>query len=284
MKIRDVLSLLCGYQGDDVDEGFRKLYESFGIPRDLADSYHAVIHSESEWNMDSELNARASMVQNNTVEGQNAEFHLNGPIVSAGVANFLREIGEEAVSARDFRNYLAANEGDVTVRFNSPGGSVSQAAEIISLLAERQQKAKVTAIIDGVAASAAAITFLSAKTRLVSEYSRLMFHRSHVALLVQGNVADVRRAAESTIQQMESFDALQIAAYRKVTGADESEARTVFDKDTWFNPDEALANNLATGKAFENEPKASTETPEAQAIEKAGRDLIELYELAAFMA
>lgn len=290
MKIRDLLSLLCGYQGEDVQEGFMNLYRSFGIPETAARDYMKATYPKIEtvdsdfMNAELELRSSDSTVQNNTVEGKTGEFRIVGPIVPAGTANFFRSFGEEATSARDLRDFLAEHEGDVTLRFNSPGGIVTQAAEMVSLLAERQQKAKVTAIVDGMAASAAAILFLAAKERLVSEYGRLMFHRSHIALLVQGNVNDIQRAAESVIQQMDSFDKLQIAAYQRVTGADDEAARAVFDKDTWFNQGDALENKLATGKAFESEPKASTEQPpEAQAIENASRDLMELFELASFI-
>ena len=165
-------------------------------------------------------------------------------------------------------------------------GLVSQAAEMISLLAERrQQKATITAIVDGLAASAAAMVLLGAQSRLVSEYAQVMYHRGQVALLVKGNVHDVQRATTSVIQQMESFDSTMIKALQKVTGKDESEVTAIMDNETYFNAEAALDNGIATGKAFADEAPSESETSpkEAKAIQNAARDLTDMYELSALM-
>ena len=284
MKIKDVLNLLCGYQGDDAIEGFRELYLSFGIPLSVAAEYADGNPYVAVGDMEAEMKADVSSASNNNIESSDGEFRLVGPIVSAGTAEFLRYLGEDATSAKDLRGFLAKNDGDITLRINSPGGLVSQAAEMISLLAERrQQKAKITAIVDGLAASAAAMVLLGAQNRLVSEYAQVMYHRGQVALLVKGNVHDVQRATTSVIQQMESFDNTMIKALQKVTGKDESEVTAIMDNETYFNAGAALDNGIATGKAFADESPSESNPKEAKAIQNAARDLNDMYELTALM-
>ena len=284
MKIKNVLNLLCGYQGDDVTEGFHKLYSSFGIPESAIKAYRFADGANTRLPDLEAAISESSSVNNNNIENKTGEFRLVGPIVTAGTAEFLRWLGEDATSAKDLREFLANNEGDITIRINSPGGLVSQAAEMISLLAERmQQKATITAIVDGIAASAAAMVLIGPKKRLVSEFSQVMYHRGRIALLVEGDVNDVRRATNSVIKQMESFDATIVAALMKVTGKDESEVTAIIDNETYFNATEALDNGIATGKAFEieNMEAPSEDNPdEAKAIHNANNDLLRLYELA----
>lgn len=293
MKIRDRLNLLCGYNGNDIVEGFGEVYSSLGIPEIVARKWIAEDPNGCILNklpMDTEIRIEDLEAHNKTLETQDdeGEFLLHGVITSSGTASFLREMGEDAVSAKDLREFLAENESDVTLRINTPGGSTSQAAEMISMLAERRKKgSKITAIVDGFAASAGGIILLSANERLVSEYAQIMFHRAHISLFIHGNMHDIREITNSVINQMESFDAVQIAAFERITGKSKSEVIEIFDKETWFNSNEAIENKIATGKAFDEPEPESPSVPdmkETKAIEDAGRDLINLYELAALMS
>ena len=66
------------------------------------------------------------------------------------------EIGGWGITAKDFASALKAVPKDhkITLRINSPGGSVVDGAAIYNLLAERS--ASITTKIDGLAASMAA--------------------------------------------------------------------------------------------------------------------------------
>ena len=62
--------------------------------------------------------------------------------------------GDE-VTPKAFREELEAEEGDVTVWINSPGGNVFAAAEIYTMLCDH--KGRITVKIDAIAASAASV-------------------------------------------------------------------------------------------------------------------------------
>ena len=65
------------------------------------------------------------------------EVLITGPITPD--ASFVRDVlDEDAVSAKDIREALDKMKGDLIVRINSPGGHVSEAAEIFSRLQESQ--------------------------------------------------------------------------------------------------------------------------------------------------
>ena len=59
------------------------------------------------------------------------------------------------ITPQDFRDELEAEEGDVTVWINSPGGNVFAAAEIYTML--KEYKGAVTVKIASIAASAASV-------------------------------------------------------------------------------------------------------------------------------
>ena len=67
------------------------------------------------------------------------------------------------VSARTFREALNKITGDVTVRINSPGGDAWEGSAIYQALVERRNSgAKVSAVVDGLAASAASMVMMAA--------------------------------------------------------------------------------------------------------------------------
>ena len=68
----------------------------------------------------------------------------------------------DSVTPATFHDELEAEEGDVTVWINSPGGSVFAAAEIYAML--KDHKGKVTVKIDAIAASAASVIAMAGDT------------------------------------------------------------------------------------------------------------------------
>ena len=183
------------------------------------------------------------------------EVALRGPILSAGNAEFTRWLGGEATSAKDVREALSKIKGDITLRINSPGGAVSQMAEIVSLLAERRKNGdKVKAIADGVAASAAATIFLVASDeRLMSEFATLMYHRSRVLMILAGPAPMIEKETTGVVSQLRAFDETLIAAIARITGKDESEAEAIIDNETWYNRAQAIEEGFATGEAFDEQ-------------------------------
>ncbi|MCO5253369.1 MAG: Clp protease ClpP [Bacteroidetes bacterium] len=68
-----------------------------------------------------------------------------------------------------------ATKGDVTIRLNSNGGSLFEAMSIIDKI--RNSSVQVTGIVDGVAASAAAVILQACDKRVMQPNARLMIHR-----------------------------------------------------------------------------------------------------------
>ena len=94
-------------------------------------------------------------------------LRLEGPIDSDNLW------GDE-ITPKAFRAELEADEGDITVWINSPGGSVFSAAEIYTMLCD--YKGKVTVKIDAIAASAASVVAMAGERVLMSPVSMLMIH------------------------------------------------------------------------------------------------------------
>ena len=184
------------------------------------------------------------------------DVYIRGPIMTSGAAEFSRWLGSEATSAKDVRERMSGIKGDVRLRINSPGGSVSQMAEIFSLINERKGKGdKVNAIVDGVAASAAGTLFLACDERLMTTFATLMYHRSQAVLIVMGDQGAVRKQMGSTLQQLETFDKTLIAQIAKVTSKSPADAEAIIDGSTWKNAEDAISEGFATGMAFEKDPE-----------------------------
>ena len=97
-------------------------------------------------------------------------LRLEGPIDSDNLWG-------DAVTPQMFRDELEAEDGDITVWINSPGGSVFAAAEIYTMLCDYSSKrGKVTVKVDAIAASAASVVAMAGERVLMSPVAMLMIH------------------------------------------------------------------------------------------------------------
>ena len=94
-------------------------------------------------------------------------LRLEGPIDSESFW------GDE-VTPRMFREELEAEDGDIMVYINSPGGNVFAAAEIYTMLGE--YAGKVTVKIASIAASAASVVAMAGDLVQMSPTALLMVH------------------------------------------------------------------------------------------------------------
>ena len=119
-----------------------------------------------------------------TVSNQAAgegEVMLYGPIVPGIEGAFISEfVGDDlVVSARTFREALSKVEGDVLVRINSPGGDAWEASSIYQALVERRNSgAKVSAVVDGLSASAASLVMMAANDIRIGQVAHVMIHQN----------------------------------------------------------------------------------------------------------
>jgi ATP-dependent Clp protease protease subunit len=145
------------------------------------------------------------------------------------------------VSAAAFAKSIASiGNGDLTVRINSPGGDVFEGRAIASLL--RAHGGKVTAIVDGLAASAASTIAVAAGTLVMSKGSFLMVHNAWA--ITMDNAAGLRSMADL----LDKVDGQLADDYATKAGVTAAVARAWMAAETWFTADEAVTAGLANGQ------------------------------------
>ena len=134
------------------------------------------------------------------------EVSIYGPLISNETAS-VDEMGFEYTSPTLFANAIKAAEGDeVMIRIDSPGGQLSAGASILATIREQQKKRKVTALVEGIAASAASFAAFAADTLYMSELAEIYAHRAQIVAV--GDANTMRSAAKS----LDKSDA-QLAAF-----------------------------------------------------------------------
>lgn len=144
--------------------------------------------------------------------------------------------GDE-VTPKAFRDELEAEDGDVTVWINSPGGNVFAAAEIYNMLCDH--KGKITVKIDAIAASAASVIAMAGDRILMSPVAMLMIHDPMT--IAMGNTKDMERAIATLNEVKESI----INAYVKKTGLTRNRISKLMSDETWMNAKKAVELGFA---------------------------------------
>jgi ATP-dependent protease ClpP protease subunit len=153
------------------------------------------------------------------------------------------------VAADTFVKTLKGMTGDVSLRINSPGGDVFGARAMAQAI--REHDGKVTAHVDGYAASAASFLTSVADETVMGPGSMLMIHKAWSIAI--GNANDMTATAnlldkiDGTI--VETYQSA--AAKRGVEGADFAELMAA---ETWLTAQEAIDLGLADAVA-EDGPK-----------------------------
>ena len=143
------------------------------------------------------------------------------------------EIGNFGVDAKSFINEIKQipNDTSVLLRINSPGGSVIDGLAIYDAISRMPQK--VTARIEGIAASMASVIALAADEVIMSENSLYMIHNVWGGEV--GDSDDLRKAADL----MDKMGERLINIYVSKTGQTEEQIRSWMNEETWFNSSEA---------------------------------------------
>lgn len=144
--------------------------------------------------------------------------------------------GDE-VTPKAFREELEAEEGDVTVWINSPGGNVFAAAEIYTMLCDH--KGRITVKIDAIAASAASVIAMAGERVLMSPVAMLMIHDPMT--IAMGNAKDMEKA----ITTLNEVKASIINAYQKKTGLSRNKISQLMEDETWMNARRAVELHFA---------------------------------------
>lgn len=161
-----------------------------------------------------------------------AELLLYGPISET------TWWGDE-VTPKEFADELKAlgDISELTVRINSGGGDVFAGQAIHSLL--KSHKARVTVIIDGLAASIASVIAMAGDTVIMPRNAMMMIHNPWTIGI--GNSNDFRKLADDLDKIRESM----IAAYQSKTGMDRDELIALMDGESWLTADEAVEYGFA---------------------------------------
>ena len=174
-------------------------------------------------------------------------LRLEGPIDSDNLW------GDE-ITPKAFRAELEADEGDITVWINSPGGSVFSAAEIYTMLCD--YKGKVTVKIDAIAASAASVVAMAGDKVLMSPVSMLMLHDPMT--MAVGNAHDMEKVITTLNEIKESI----INAYVKKTGLSRNKVSKLMSDETWLNAKKAVELGFADEILFTGTSEADDEPKE----------------------
>jgi ATP-dependent Clp protease, protease subunit len=140
------------------------------------------------------------------------------------------------VSPRQFIAALAAIDGPVTLRINSPGGSVFGAQAMVAAM--RAHPHPITARIDSLAASAASVIAAEAGAVEIVSGAMIMIHKAWA--LAIGNADDMTATAD-LLAKLDS----QIAASYARRGGNDQDWLTAMAAETWYTADEAVAAKLA---------------------------------------
>ena len=168
--------------------------------------------------------------------------------------------GDE-ITPQMFRDELNADEGDVTVWINSPGGNVFAAAEIYTML--KDYKGSITVKIDAIAASAASVVAMAGDVVQMSPVAMLMIYDP--STVAMGNTKDMEKAIEVLNEVKESI----INAYASKSGLSHARIANFMSNETWMNAKKAVELGFADEVLFEAKQKASEE-PEQTPDEEPG--------------
>ena len=190
-------------------------------------------------------------------DGGGRVLRLEGPIDSD---NFW---GDE-ITPQMFREDLEAEDGDVTVWINSPGGNVFAAAEIYTML--KEYAGSVTVRIASIAASAASVVAMAGDKVQMSPTALLMVHDP--STVAMGNAKDMQKAIETLNEVKESI----INAYAAKSGLRRSRIAELMSNETWMNSKKAVELGFADDVLYEGkEPEPTANEPEGDAVQVEAR-------------
>jgi len=202
--------------------------------------------------------------------------------MGGGAAEVLiyEEIGGWGISAKEFSQDLKdlGTVNEITLRINSPGGSVFDGNAIFNQL--KQHKARVTAHIDGLAASMASVIAMAADHIVMPENALMMIHNPWTVSI--GNAEELRKDADL----LDTIKRTLLTAYGRSAMTDE-EIGSMMDAETWLTGADAvemgfadeleeevamaacakfdqLAQFTKTPTQLKPEPSAVADTPEAK--------------------
>lgn len=164
------------------------------------------------------------------------------------------DIGPEwmgMVGAKTVISHLATigADADVTVRINSPGGSVTEGQAMYNALL--RHKGKVTVEIDSLAASMGSYIAMAGDEIHIAENAMLMIHNPWSIAI--GDAAEMRKTADV----LEKFQGSAAEVYAKRSGQDAADVLQMMTDETWLTAKDAVELGFANAIGQELNAQAS---------------------------
>ena len=150
---------------------------------------------------------------------------------------------DDDITPKKFKNELIANEGDIEVWLNSPGGDVFAASQIYTML--KEYEGTVTVKIDGLAASAASVIAMAGDEIVMSPVAMMMIHNPSTVAF--GDRVDMQKAMAMLDEVKESI----INAYEIKTGLGRGKIANLMDAESWMNAKKAVELGFADSILFD---------------------------------
>lgn len=168
------------------------------------------------------------------INGRQAVLEIYGPIG----ADIFEPDAVSATSVRDFiRQCQAADVRELELRIDSPGGSVFEGQSIYICLV--QSGLKITAFVDGLAASAASLVLMAAQHIVTFNTSEVMIHETWSGI---GGTADELTKQAALLRKLNDVYA---EIYASRTGNMLTQVRSWMQVETWFFGQEIQSNRFA---------------------------------------
>ena len=182
-------------------------------------------------------------------DGGGRVLRLEGPIDEDS-------IWSDGVTPKQFREELYAEDGDVTIWINSPGGNVFAAAEVYTMI--RDYPGAVTVKIDAIAASAASVVAMAGDRVLVSPVAMMMLHDPMT--IAMGNA----RAMEKAITTLNEVKESILNAYVAKTGLSRNKVAKLMSDETWLNAKKAVELGFADEIMFADKKTETEPDPDEE--------------------
>jgi len=133
------------------------------------------------------------------------------------------------VGAKEFNRQLTAlgDVKEITLRINSPGGSVWEGMAVLAML--NAHKAKIITRVEGLAASMASVVAMAGDEIEMPENAFIMIHNP--ADIAWGDADEIRKTADV----LDSVKEAIVNIYAKRTGRPEKEISAWMDDETWMD-------------------------------------------------
>lgn len=154
------------------------------------------------------------------------------------------------ISAKEFNEALAelGDVDEINLHINSPGGEVYEGIAILNSL--RRHPATVTAIVDGLAASAASFIAVGVDKTVMAPNTELMIHDAWG--ITVGPEAEMHREGERLGKLSDNIASM----YADKAGGNAADWRAAMIAETWYSADEAVTAGLADEVEGQGDPGA----------------------------